>query len=231
MGKDAESCNCESRYIYVITNKVYEDKFVKIGIADNVENRIDSLKTASPYQFLKYATLKSDRAADIENAIKSLVEIVDSSIENPEQKIRVSPDREFYRLKPQKAAQLIQTVATLMGETAQVRTHSHKEAKVVHDYDPYKCKSSGADATGHDTSDGKFVVEKGSRIGPEKKCLPIAIKKERQQLFNDGTINEDRRFVCDHEFPSAAYAAKFVTGRSANKKNWISLDGVRTYPN
>ncbi len=74
----------------------------------------------------------------------------------------------------------------------------------------------GADARGMQTSEG-FVVLKGSKIaeGVTKSC-PNGIKNLREQLKEDGIIDENGVFTENRVFSSPSTAASVVMGRSAN---------------
>ncbi len=74
----------------------------------------------------------------------------------------------------------------------------------------------GADAKGMQTSEG-FVVLKGSRIadGVTNSC-PKSIKKLREKLMEDNTINDIGVFTESKVFSSPSTAAAVVMGRSAN---------------
>lgn len=102
-------------YIYVLTNPSFKE-YVKIGYADNVENRLKQLNNSecSPFAFRVYATYEvEERLTD-----KKLHALIDQlnpklrSTENVGGKLRV---REFYAMSPEQAYSILETIAILGG--------------------------------------------------------------------------------------------------------------------
>ncbi len=102
-------------YIYILTNPSFKE-YVKIGYADNVENRLKQLNNSEciPFAFRVYATYEvEERLTD-----KKLHALIDQlnpnlrSIENVGGKLRV---REFYAMSPEQAYSILETIAVLGG--------------------------------------------------------------------------------------------------------------------
>lgn len=105
----------QNGYIYILTNPSFPD-YVKIGYADNVEERVAQLNRSecTPFAFRIYATyMVSDRLKDM-----PLHDIIDQlnphlrSIDNIDGKKRV---REFYAMTPEEAYNLLEGIAKVNG--------------------------------------------------------------------------------------------------------------------
>ncbi|MBR1891061.1 MAG: DUF4357 domain-containing protein [Clostridia bacterium] len=123
-------------YIYVLTNPSFPE-YVKIGYADNVDERVAQLNRSecTPFAFRKYATLHvANRLAD-----KNIHKIIDKfkpelrAKENVNGKMRI---REFFAMPAEEAVDLLETIGSIYGETPQVyeRTEDEKrEEKIATD--------------------------------------------------------------------------------------------------
>ena len=105
-------------YIYIMTNPALKD-MVKIGFATDVESRRKQLSTtALPYEYEVYATYET--SGKLED--KTLHRMID----NLNQELRVSSNREFFVMSPEEAYALLEAIATISG------THEKlKKVKVV----------------------------------------------------------------------------------------------------
>ena len=85
----------------------------------------------------------------------------------------------------------------------------------------------GADATGYTVSDG-FVVKKDSVIASSTTpSMPDSLKRLRNSMLSDGTINSEFAFTKDYIFTSPSLAATIVMGRNANgRTEWKTADGT-----
>lgn len=120
-------------YIYVLTNPSFPE-YVKIGYADNVDERVAQLNRSecTPFAFRKYATLHvANRLAD-----KNIHKIIDKfkpelrAKENVNGKMRI---REFFAMPAEEAVDLLSTIGSIYGETPQVyeRTESEKKEEKI----------------------------------------------------------------------------------------------------
>jgi len=120
----------EKGYVYILTNPSFPD-YVKIGYADDVEERVGVLNSneCTPFAFRIYATMEVDaRLKD-----KAVHKIIDRlapekrSIDNIDGKVRV---REFYAMSPQEAVELLRDIADVFGFRDRVKEYKKsKEEK------------------------------------------------------------------------------------------------------
>lgn len=107
--------------IYILTNPSFP-QYVKIGYADNVENRLKQLNNSEciPFAFRVYATYEvEDRLTDIK--LHSLIDQLNPnlrSIDNIDGKKRV---REFYAMTPEQAYSILETIAILGGRKERLK--------------------------------------------------------------------------------------------------------------
>ena len=105
----------EIGYIYILTNPSFPT-YVKIGYADNVEERVAQLNRTecTPFAFMIYATYEvSDRLKDI--PVHQIIDQLNPtlrSIDDVEGKSRV---REFYAMPKEQAYSILETIAILGG--------------------------------------------------------------------------------------------------------------------
>lgn len=103
--------------IYILTNPSFPE-YVKIGYADNIENRLRQLNRSEciPFAFRVYATYEvNSRLSDIK--IHSIIDKLNPnlrSIENTSGQKRV---REFYAMSPEDAYSLLEAIAEIHGCT------------------------------------------------------------------------------------------------------------------
>ena len=116
-------------YIYVLTNPSFPE-FVKIGYADNVDERVAQLNRSecTPFAFRKYATLHvANRLAD-----KNIHKIIDKfkpelrAKENVNGKMRI---REFFSMPAKEAVDLLEMIGSIYDETPQVYELTEDEKK------------------------------------------------------------------------------------------------------
>ena len=108
-------------YIYIMTNPALKD-MVKIGYAQNVEVRRKQLSTtALPYEYEVYATYET--SGNLED--KMLHKMIDQLNDD----LRVSKNREFFVMTPQEAYQLLEAIATISGTKDKLSFAKGKENK------------------------------------------------------------------------------------------------------
>ena len=108
-------------YIYIMTNPALKG-MVKIGYATNVEARRKQLSTtALPYEYEIYATYET--SGNLED--KKLHTLID----NLNNDLRVTKNREFYVLTPQGAYELVEAIATISGTTDKLKRIAMDEAQ------------------------------------------------------------------------------------------------------
>ena len=94
-------------YIYIMTNAALKD-MVKIGYASDVETRRKQLSTtALPYEYEVYATYET--SGNLED--KKLHSMIDQLNDD----LRVTKNREFFLMTPDEAYKLLEAIATISG--------------------------------------------------------------------------------------------------------------------
>ena len=119
-------------YIYILTNLSFQG-WVKIGYADNVEERVAQLNRTecTPFAFRVYATYEvNDRLKDI--SVHSLIDKLNPTLRSKDEvdgKIRV---REFYKMTPDEAYEILEMIAKINGLEKNLKLW-HKTKEEVED--------------------------------------------------------------------------------------------------
>jgi hypothetical protein len=125
-------------YIYILTNPSFKD-YVKIGYADNVEERVAQLNRTecTPFAFRIYATYKvSERLRDI--PVHSLIDQLNPtlrSIDDVDGKPRV---REFYAMTPEAAYSILESIAKINGCEGNLSYYKKTKAEVEEEQEDVK---------------------------------------------------------------------------------------------
>ena len=118
----------EKGYVYILTNPSFPE-YVKIGYADDVEERVDRLNRTecTPFAFRIYATLEvPGRLKDI--SLHNLIDKLNPglrSIDNVDGKIR---KREFYAISPEDAYEILEMIADIWNANDKLK-HWTKSAE------------------------------------------------------------------------------------------------------
>lgn len=112
--------------IYILTNPSFRE-YVKIGYADDVKKRVDELNasTAVPYSFQVYATIEvPKRRSDF--GIHKLIDMLRPELRSVEKDEvgKVVRKREFFRMEPEMACELLESIADIFGCTVERRSES-----------------------------------------------------------------------------------------------------------
>jgi hypothetical protein len=96
-------------YVYVLTNDSFREDWVKIGYSGKMPNiRSKELdNTAVPLPYEVYATLKTDKYVEAEKLIHSFIRKLNPSL-------RIRSNREFFNIKPEDAASILEDVAIVL---------------------------------------------------------------------------------------------------------------------
>ena len=102
-------------YIYIMTNPSFEE-YVKIGYAEDVNQRRDDLNSSSavPFAFRIYATYEVDSKLADKN-LHSILDMLNPNLRATEKidgKIR---EREFYAMEPEDAYAILKAIAKIHG--------------------------------------------------------------------------------------------------------------------
>lgn len=100
-------------YIYILTNPSFPD-YIKIGYADNVENRLQQLNNSEciPYAFRVYATYEVDsRLSDIK--IHAIIDKLNPNLRSIDTFNGKKRIREFYAMSPKDAYDILEAIAEI----------------------------------------------------------------------------------------------------------------------
>jgi hypothetical protein len=97
-------------YVYILTNPSFQEDWIKIGQAEDLEQRIKTLsnKTCLPFAFQEYASCKTAKYKELEKHLHVLMTELG--------KIRVTPNREFFQIVPSQAAKYLEQQALLIDD-------------------------------------------------------------------------------------------------------------------
>ena len=96
-------------YVYILTNPSFKEDWVKIGMTQNLEERLRTLDTtALPLPFKKYATLKTVKYQKAEKHVHHYIETFTN--------LRIRDKREFFNVKPEQALSIFLEVAELLED-------------------------------------------------------------------------------------------------------------------
>ena len=96
-------------YVYILTNPSFREDWVKIGMAQNVEERLKTLDTtALPLPFKKYATMKTVKYQKAEKLVHHYIGRFTD--------LRIRSTREFFNVTPQEALEIFCEVAELIDD-------------------------------------------------------------------------------------------------------------------
>lgn len=99
----------EPGYVYILTNPSFREDWVKIGMTQNMEERLKTLDTTSlPLPFKKYATLQTSKYEKAEKHVHHFIETFTN--------LRIRDKREFFNVKPEQALKIFCEVAELLDD-------------------------------------------------------------------------------------------------------------------
>ena len=234
VGKKNARVKCRGAgYVYILTNKCMKG-MVKIGMTSRpVDTRSKELfNTSLPMPFDEFASLKTSKFVEVEDLVHRILTKLTRK--------RVNESREFYKIKPGEALEILEDVSRLLDpadcefrlpgreesvvrKPARVTSRSSSETVFV-------CRGAGADAKAKLTDKG-FVVLRGSKVSP--KIVP-SMKRYARSMFD--LRNELERagiiangiFKQQYVFTSPSAAASLVQGRNSNgNTDWRTADGVK----
>lgn len=119
--------------IYILTNPSFPN-YVKIGYADNIENRLAQLNRSecTPFAFRVYATYEvEDRLTDIK--IHGLIDQLNPNLRSTDTVNGKKRVREFYAMPPEQAYSILETIAILGGRKDRLKLWdlSNEERKEI----------------------------------------------------------------------------------------------------
>ena len=113
----------EKGFVYILTNPSFKEDWVKIGkTSRSVEDRVSDLNksTAIPLKFNIYATMQSSKYNEVEKMVHEMIDDLNKDL-------RVSPNREFFKVKPEKALAFFVRIAKIITEDAVVTKYENGE--------------------------------------------------------------------------------------------------------
>ena len=104
----------EPGYVYILTNPSFREDWVKIGMTQNMDERLRTLDTtALPLPFKKYATLQTAKYEKAEKHVHHYIETFTN--------LRIRDKREFFNVKPEQALKIFCEVAELLDDAVVTR--------------------------------------------------------------------------------------------------------------
>ncbi len=194
-------------YIYIMTNPALKG-MVKIGYANDVEARRKQLSTtALPYDYEIYATYET--SGNLED--KKLHKMIDNLNDN----LRVSKNREFFIMTPEAAYELLESIATISGTTGKLKRHKvvEKKRQIVR-----------RPAVNFE----KCGIPVGSTlVYTEDPSLTVVVSSDRKVLYNDEitSLSAIVSTIKGHEMQGPAYFTyngKLIT-EIAEETQWKGL--------
>lgn len=97
--------------VYILTNPLFQDDVVKIGITKNIEERLKILssETGVPCPFECCAAYEVDNYEEVENLLHSIYRGVDRHTD------KIHLKKEFFRVNPEEAKKALSKIALLMN--------------------------------------------------------------------------------------------------------------------
>ena len=122
-------------YVYILTNPSFREDWVKIGMAQNVEERLRTLdNTAIPLPFKKYATLQTIKYKEAEKHVHHFIEKFTNK--------RIRDNREFFNVTPDEALDIFCDTANLLDDAIVTRYDDEGIAEIVY---PRFCPAQNAE--------------------------------------------------------------------------------------
>ena len=208
-------------YVYILTNKCLKG-MVKIGMTSRpVDTRSKELfNTSLPMPFDEFASLKTSKFVEVEDLVHRILTKLTRK--------RVNESREFYKIKPSEALEILEDVSRLLdpadcefripGRDNPVGSKPARRIQRSSAETIFICRGSGADAKAKLTDKG-FVVLRGSKvslkIAPSMKQYACTMFDLRKELERSGVI-ANGIFKQQYVFTSPSAAASLVQGRNSN---------------
>lgn len=220
-------------YVYILTNKCLKG-MVKIGMTSRpVDTRSKELfNTSLPMPFDEFASLKTSKFVEVEDLVHRILTKLTRK--------RVNESREFYKIKPSEALEILEDVSRLLdpadcefripGRDNPVGSKPTRRIQRSSAETIFICRGSGADAKAKLTDKG-FVVLRGSKVSPKivpsMKQYARTMFDLRKELERSGVI-ANGIFKQQYVFTSPSAAASLVQGRNSNgNHDWRTADGVK----
>ena len=188
--------------------------------------------TSLPMPFDEFASLKTSKFVEVEDLVHRILTKLTRK--------RVNESREFYKIKPSEALEILEDVSRLLdpadcefripGRDNPVGSKPARRIQRSSAETIFICRGSGADVKAKLTDKG-FVVLRGSKvslkIAPSMKQYACTMFDLRKELERSGVI-ANGIFKQQYVFTSPSAAASLVQGRNSNgNTDWRTADGVK----
>ena len=180
-------------YVYILTNPSFREDWVKIGMTQNMEERLRTLDTtALPLPFKKYATMKTVKYKIAEKHVHHYIERFTN--------LRIRANREFFNVTPEEALSIFYEVAELLDD-AEIEVFAptaekpkKKRRKIISEQTETiinfsEPKPSYAEIT-PDTLKGRATISLNGEEPIGKGRLGFAIVRTYLQEHPNSTMNE-----------------------------------------
>lgn len=120
-------------YVYILTNRSFPE-YVKIGYADDVQNRLKELNRSEciPYAFRIYATYGvNERLTD--KALHKMIDSLDPTLRAVDTFDGKPRKKEFYAMTPDKAYDILKTIARVSSTMNRLRKYSQDGQEILDD--------------------------------------------------------------------------------------------------
>ena len=186
--------------IYILTNPSFPE-YVKIGYADDIENRLQQLNRSEciPFSFRVYATYEvSSRLSD--KKIHSIIDKLNPNLRSVESFNGKQRVREFYAMTPQDAYSILEAIAEIHG-------CSDKLKLAVLSEDQKKDEQTAQEIDTEST-------ERAANFSFSKCRIPVGEKIEYCDNPNlTATVVDDRNVEYNGETMSLTALAKILSGK------------------
>ncbi len=117
-------------YIYILTNPSFP-QYVKIGYADDVQNRVETLNRSSavPFAFRIYASYGVSHELS-DKLLHSLIDTLDPDIRSIETFKGKTRMREFYKMSAEQAYSLLEAIAKISGTDDRLVKYKATQAEI-----------------------------------------------------------------------------------------------------
>ena len=153
-------------YVYILTNPSFREDWVKIGMTQNMEERLRTLdNTALPLPFKKYATLQTVKYQKAEKHVHHSIERFTN--------LRIRDNREFFNVKPEKALEIFCEVAELLDDAVVAIYNEEGTPQIIY---PSTCPKKIIKP--HTSNANTLVPKEGDKIF----CVKVG-KVPRENLY------------------------------------------------
>ena len=202
----------EPGYVYILTNPSFREDWVKIGMTQNMEERLRTLDTtALPLPFKKYATMKTVKYQVAEKHVHHYIERFTN--------LRIRANREFFNVTPEEALSIFREVAELLDD-AEIEVFDENTKK---QYEKETAQKKTARRPPFKFS--MIGLRPGDVVYFEHGDIPVTVVSENTVAY-DSEIYTLSRF-CKHFMPDEGSENREYQGPAHFLYNGRTLDDIR----